>query len=174
MVRRGPYCYDYPRPMVTVDVALFGLAENRFSLLLVRRKNPPFAGRWALPGGFVEMDETLEASARRELREETGVAVSRLNQFRTFGAPGRDPRGRAISVAFLAVVPRDEEAVKAGDDAAHAEWVPLSGVRMLAFDHEGIVKYAVNALRDAATKPDQWDRISNGVGPEQAMAALDG
>ena len=172
MAKKGEYCYPYPRPMVTVDVALFGLKDQRFSLLLIRRGNPPFAGHWALPGGFVEMGEPLGVSARRELQEETGWAVQRLDQFRTFGAPDRDPRGRAISVAFTGVVHRDSGTLRAGDDAAHAEWVRLHEVRMLAFDHEEIVQYAVSTVCDAVTRPERWSRISNGVSPDEAMAAL--
>src|ERR1700737_4987912 len=97
------YTYDYPRPAVTVDVVIV-TREGRPRVLLIRRKNEPFRGMWAIPGGFVDMDESLEDAARRELREETGVRARRLEQLHTFGGPGRDPRGRVISVAYLAEV----------------------------------------------------------------------
>src|SRR5262249_17350665 len=94
------FCYDYPRPAVTVD-AVIVTREERPRVLLIRRQHEPFAGMWALPGGFVDMDETLEASARRELEEESGVRVEALEQLHTFGDPGRDPRGRTVSVVYL-------------------------------------------------------------------------
>src|SRR5260370_16239936 len=94
------FCYEYPRPSVTVDIVLV-TREDKPRVLLIQRKHDPFAGAWAIPGGFVDMDETLEASARRELNEETGLEVGKLEHLHTFGAPGRDPRGRTISVLFL-------------------------------------------------------------------------
>src|SRR5229473_2080865 len=97
------YTYEYPRPAVTVDVIIV-TRERKPRVLLIRRKHEPFTGMWAIPGGFVDMDEALEAAARRELREETGVAVQRLEQLGTFGDPGRDPRCRTISVVYLAQV----------------------------------------------------------------------
>src|SRR5690348_13589260 len=118
------YTYDYPRPSVTVDVVLV-TRERTPRVLLIRRKGDPFAGRWALPGGFIDMDETLEESARRELREETGMEPAELVQLHTFGDPGRDPRGRTISVAYLARIDRDQATATAGDDAAEADWFPL-------------------------------------------------
>src|SRR5579871_6706860 len=109
MSEMEPYCYDFPRPAVTVDVVIV-TREPRPQVLLVRRKNDPYAGRWALPGGFIDMDEGLAAAARRELREETGVEADDLIQLATFGDPGRDPRGRTITVAYLARV--DPQAVR--------------------------------------------------------------
>src|SRR3954447_13631069 len=100
---KGKHCYDYPRPSVTVDVVL-ATRESKPRVLLIRRKKDLFAGRWALPGGFIEMDETLDESARRELKEETGVEAGRLDVLGVYGDPGRDPRGRTISVAYLARV----------------------------------------------------------------------
>lgn len=135
------YCYDYPRPSVTVDIVLL-TREPRPRLLLIRRKHDPFAGAWALPGGFIEMDETLEQSARRELREETGIEVTELVQVYTFGNPGRDPRGRTISVAYLARVDADALNPVAADDAAEVGWFALDALPALAFDHDQIIARA--------------------------------
>src|SRR5436190_23675086 len=99
------YCYDYPRPAVTVDLVLFALDRDALKVLLIRRKHDPFAGCWAFPGGFIEMDETLQAAARRELEEETGVSFrGPLATLGVYAEPNRDPRGRTISVAHVAVI----------------------------------------------------------------------
>jgi 8-oxo-dGTP diphosphatase len=140
------FCYDYPRPAVTVDVVIVTSGRPR-RVLLIRRKHNPFAGRWALPGGFVEMDEALGAAARRELYEETGVEADRLEQLETFGDPGRDPRGRVISVAYLAVVDRRRLKPQAADDAAAVGWHRLAGPPPLAFDHAQILEAARRRLR---------------------------
>src|SRR5262249_34876032 len=132
------YTYDYPRPMVTVDVAIVTTEADR-RVLLIRRKNEPFAGRWAIPGGFIDMDEPLEEAARRELREETGVQRTRLEQLHTFGDLDRDPRGRVISVVYLAQVSGVRIRAKAGDDAAEVAWHSLSRPPQLAFDHAKIL-----------------------------------
>jgi len=134
------FAYDYPRPSVTVDIVLV-TSQREPHVLLIRRKKAPFAGRWALPGGFVDMDETLEESARRELREETGLTVGNLEQLHTFGNPTRDPRGRVISVAFLGRVSQTQSA-HADDDAAAAAWFPLNSLPELAFDHDEILTLA--------------------------------
>jgi 8-oxo-dGTP diphosphatase len=145
------YTYDYPRPAVTVDVAVV-TREPKPRIFLIRRKNPPFAGMWALPGGFIEMDETLEESARRELREETGIAAVRLEQLHTFGDPGRDPRGRTISVVFLARASAARLRPKAADDAAEGAWHPLHRPPPLAFDHRRILTCIRNKLKEAARR----------------------
>jgi 8-oxo-dGTP diphosphatase len=132
------YTYDYPRPSVTVDIALV-TRESQPRILLIRRKRPPFEGMWALPGGFVEMEETLEAAARRELFEETGIKETRLEQVHTFGDPGRDPRGRTISVVYMARVDVSKVKPHAGDDAADAGWHFLDRPPALAFDHKKIL-----------------------------------
>src|SRR5262245_20644179 len=121
---REKYTYDYPRPAVTVDVIIV-TREATPRVLLIRRKHEPFAGSWAIPGGFVEMDEALENAARRELFEETGIRAKNLVQLHTFGDPGRDPRGRTISVAYLAVVDETKIKPRAGDDAAEVGWFSL-------------------------------------------------
>jgi 8-oxo-dGTP diphosphatase len=144
------YTYDYPRPMVTVDVVIV-TTDAKPRVLLIRRKNEPFAGRWAIPGGFVDMDESLEAAARRELREETGIRATRLSQLHTFGDPGRDPRGRVISVVYLARVNGTRLNPKAADDAADVGWHKLSRPPQLAFDHAKILACARRRLK---TKPE--------------------
>src|SRR3954469_21619213 len=138
---KGKYTYDYPRPAVTVDAVLV-TRERPPRVLLIRRKHDPFAGKWALPGGFIDMDETLEESARRELREETGVTAADLTQIGTFGDPGRDPRGRTISVAYLARVKAKDVRPVAADDAAEVGWFALDALPELAFDHAQILARA--------------------------------
>ena len=133
-----PYTYEYPRPMVTVDAVVFRRRAGVSEVLLIRRGRDPFAGCWALPGGFVEMDETLDTAAARELEEETGLTGIALEQFHAFGDPGRDPRGRSIAVAYWGMAPEDA-AVQGGDDAAEAAWFPISALPPLAFDHDGII-----------------------------------
>lgn len=140
------FTYDYPRASVTVDLVVV-TKEAKPRVLLIRRKKPPFAGSWALPGGFIEMDETLEASARRELEEETGVRTGKLIQLATFGDPGRDPRGRTISVVYLAQVEPGQLAPRAADDAAEVGWFALARPPKLAFDHREILKAARTYLR---------------------------
>lgn len=129
------YSYHYPRPSVTVDVIL--VSKNN-SVLLIQRGGEPFKGQWAIPGGFIDMDESLEDACRRELEEETGLNAGKLKQFKTYGDVGRDPRGRTISVVYYSF--QDEESIpKAGDDASHAQWFPLTNLPDLAFDHELIL-----------------------------------
>ncbi len=137
---------DHHYPDVAVDMVIFTVGGDDLAVLLVRRRGEPFAGRWAIPGGFVEEDESLDAAAARELREETGVADVYLEQLYTFGEPHRDPRGRVISVAYYALL-RHPPAATAGDDAADARWFPLRGLPPLAFDHAEILDYALSRLR---------------------------
>jgi 8-oxo-dGTP diphosphatase len=143
---KKPFCYEYPRPAVTVDIVIVGQGARR-RVLLVRRKHEPFAGRWALPGGFVDMDESLEAAACRELYEETGVRAGRLEQLYTFGEPGRDPRGWTISVAYLAQVDPRRLRPRAADDAAEVAWHSLAHPPPLAFDHAQILRVARERLK---------------------------
>ncbi len=140
--KQFPYSYSHPRPMVTVDAVLLAPARGGTQVLLVRRGRPPFEGCWALPGGFVEMGEDLDAAAARELLEETGVSGVALRQLRAFGAPDRDPRGRTISIAYIGFPPAPAP-VRAGDDAASAGWFPVENLPALAFDHLKIVEYAL-------------------------------
>jgi 8-oxo-dGTP diphosphatase len=136
----------YHYPATSVDVVIFTLRADDLQVLLVRRKHAPFEGRWAIPGGFVEADESLEAAARRELKEETGVRDVYLEQLYTFGDPKRDPRGRVVTVAYLALVPAPL-AVQAGDDASDARWWSVYKLPSLAFDHAKILQYALQRLR---------------------------
>ena len=135
-------------PSVTVDLVIFTIAENDLKVLLIRRKQEPFKKRWALPGGFVEMGESLEEAAARELREEVGVENVYLEQLYTFGAPKRDPRGRVISVAYFALVDAERERIVAASDAEDAAWNSVFSSRRLAFDHRKILDYAVWRLRN--------------------------
>lgn len=137
---------DFPKPSVTVDVVIITLRGEELQVLLVKRDLAPYKGRWAVPGGFVHLDESLETAARRELCEETGVIDVYLEQLYTFGDPERDPRGRVISVAYIALVPAPL-AVEAGSDAREARWWPLHALPALAFDHEKIVQLALTRLR---------------------------
>ena len=130
------YTYPYPRPAVTVDAILI---SNQQSVLLIERGREPFKGKWALPGGFVELDEELETACQRELEEETGIRVGELKQFRAYGAVNRDPRHRTISVLFYAFTDH-ELLASAGDDAAKAQWFPLHQLPELAFDHQQILE----------------------------------
>jgi 8-oxo-dGTP diphosphatase len=133
-----PYVYAYPRPALTVDALVLAREKGEWQLLLIRRGKEPFKNLWALPGGFVNMDETLEEACRRELEEETGLQCSKLEQFRVFDALDRDPRHRTISVVFYAIFPQVSE-VMGNDDASDAGWFPLSQLPDLAFDHREII-----------------------------------
>lgn len=137
------YCYEYPRPAVTVDLVAFTFDGDAVRALFIRRKKEPFAGRWAIPGGFVEMDEPIEAAARRELREETGWdATGPVALIGVFGDPGRDPRGRTISLAHATAVRGPCPPVKGGDDASEAAWLDAHRAPELAFDHDAILAAA--------------------------------
>lgn len=140
------YTYKYPRPAVTADCVIFGITDDgERRLLLVQRGRDPFAGMWAFPGGFLEENETLEQCARRELKEETGLdSPVRFEELKSFSAVDRDPRGRTITVAFLAEVPLAQ--VKGGDDAADARWFHLDEIPPLAFDHADILAVALKRL----------------------------
>ncbi|NJK51858.1 MAG: NUDIX hydrolase [Leptolyngbyaceae cyanobacterium SU_3_3] len=143
-----PYTYDYPRPALTVDCVVFGLDDqNILKVLLIQRKIPPFQDQWALPGGFVQMDESLEDAARRELQEETGVAGVFLEQLYTFGDLGRDPRDRVVSVAYYGLVNLTEYPIQAATDAKNTAWFPVASPPSLAFDHPQILATALTRLQ---------------------------
>ncbi len=142
-----PYTYDYPRAALTVDCVILGRAPSGASVLLVRRAHDPFRGSWALPGGFVEIEETLLESARRELEEETGLTRVPLQPLGVFDAVDRDPRERVISMAFYAIVDAKEHAARAGDDAVEVRWFPLDALPELAFDHARIIAAASERTR---------------------------
>ena len=139
--KKKQHCYEHPRPSVTVDIVLFHRTTKRAEVLLIKRARPPFKGLWALPGGFVDEDESLEAAAARELKEETGVRGVRLQQVGAFGDPGRDPRGHTVSIAFAALLESRADA-KADDDAEDAHWHPVARPPQLAFDHKKILRIA--------------------------------
>lgn len=141
------FTYEYPRPSVTVDCVVFGVDESTLKILLIERDVEPFRGKWALPGGFVRLEEDLEAAARRELAEETGVTKLYLEQLYTFGGVERDPRGRVITVSYYALVRLAEHRVKAATDARDAAWVAIDDLPALAFDHRRIVEVARERLR---------------------------
>ena len=144
------FCYDHPRPAVAADIVILSLREGALQVLLVRRGGDPFRGRWALPGGFLQENEDLDACARRETEEETGVRPDRILQFANFSQPDRDPRGRVISVAYLALLRAEDVRLKAGTDADEAAWRPLAETRDLAFDHDAILAAALARLSGEA------------------------
>jgi len=139
------YCYDYPRPAVSADCIIFDKSEGHLNILLVERKNDPFKGMWALPGGFIEEDETVDYGAHRELKEETGLELE-MEQFRAYSEPDRDPRGRIITIAFLAITEKANQEPKAGDDAKNVKWFSISELPLLAFDHQKIIEDALKSL----------------------------
>lgn len=146
MAKQGRYIYDWPRPMVTVDMIVFSVVADDTRVLLIKRGNEPFRGQWAFPGGFVEMDEELIDAAGRELAEETGLCGVELEQMHTFGGIGRDPRGRLISVAFVGIL-NNRPTPEAGDDAAEAKWFDIANLPKMAFDHAKIAEMAIDRLR---------------------------
>ncbi len=148
-----PFCYDHPRPAVTVDLVVFAVLDSELRVLLICRKHDPFAGRWAIPGGFLNIDEPIEAAARRELHEETGLdVVGPVVPIGVFGDPGRDPRGRTISLAHAAVLRQPQVRPQGGDDAEEACWIAPAPTLELAFDHDAILDTALGWLRRGVTE----------------------
>ncbi|QDU75650.1 Bifunctional NMN adenylyltransferase/Nudix hydrolase [Bremerella volcania] len=139
--------YEYPRAALTVDIVVFALDEEDLKVMLIQRDLKPFQGQWALPGGFVHVDETLDAAARRELQEETGLKEIFLEQLFTFGDLDRDPRERVVTVAYYALVNLEGHNVQASTDARNAAWFSLNELPELAFDHATILKAAHERLR---------------------------
>lgn len=140
------YCYKYPHPSVTADCVIFGFDGVSIKVLLIQRGIEPFKGKWAFPGGFMQIDETVEECARRELEEETGLKNASVEQFYTFSDVNRDPRERVITVAHYALVRLSE--VKGGDDATSAQWFAENEIPSLAFDHDRILRMARNCLKE--------------------------
>jgi 8-oxo-dGTP diphosphatase len=132
------YTYKYPRPALTTDAIVFVKENNGTSVLLIERGNEPYKNRWALPGGFVDMDELVETACIRELQEETGLVVEKMTQFKTYDAINRDPRHRTISVVYFAELDKKQN-VAGGDDAKNAQWFPVDSLPELAFDHKQII-----------------------------------
>ncbi|QDV04620.1 Bifunctional NMN adenylyltransferase/Nudix hydrolase [Planctomycetes bacterium Poly30] len=154
------YSYEYPRPSVTVDAVVFGYDAGELRVLLIERGEEPFRGAWALPGGFVGLDEDLDAAARRELREETGIEPVLLEQLRAFGTRGRDPRGHTVTVAFVALVKLGDHSVQAATDAADARWFPANDPPALAFDHAAILQCArAHMIEAVRTRPVGFDLL---------------
>ncbi len=141
------YTYDYPRPALTADVAVLRLVEMP-EILLIQRKEEPFKNNWALPGGFMEMEETLEETARRELMEETSVRAAELIRFDTYDKPGRDPRGRTITQVFVMIWKKEMGQPKAGSDAANLQWFALNELPELAFDHQQILSDVIQMIKE--------------------------
>jgi 8-oxo-dGTP diphosphatase len=141
-----PFTYEFPRPCVTVDAVIFSKQDTGLKVLLIRRGNEPFKEMWALPGGFVEMDETLEEAIIREVQEESGLSGIRFKQLHTFSAVNRDPRHRTISTAFTGFVKKDRVTPEAGDDASEAAWFAADNLPPLAFDHNLVIAIAVEKI----------------------------
>jgi 8-oxo-dGTP diphosphatase len=142
-----PYTYEFPRPALTVDCIVFGLDASHLKIMLIQRGIPPFQGEWALPGGFVRVEESLEDAARRELREETGIENVFLEQLYTFGDVNRDPRERVVTIAYYVLVNLDEYRIQATTDARDAAWFQVAQIPKLAFDHAQIVATARQRLK---------------------------
>lgn len=142
-----PYTYTYARAALTVDCVVFGLDDDGLKILLIQRDLEPFAGRWAFPGGFVRLEETLDAAALRELQEETGLTKVYLEQLATIGDVQRDPRERVVTVAYFALVRLSDHRVQAATDARDAAWFAVDDVPKLAFDHEAILALALTRLQ---------------------------
>lgn len=141
------YTYHYPRPAVCADIIVFTKTKSSIEILLIKRKFNPFKDHWALPGGFLDMDEELDTAAYRELEEETSITSIKLEQFRAFGKIGRDPRGRTVSVIYYGFLPETEKNMAiANSDAAEAKWYNIESLPPLAFDHEEIIKLAKESI----------------------------
>ena len=145
------FTYEYPHPAVTADICIFSIREGTLKVLLIQRLIDPFKDSWAIPGGFIKMDEDLVVGAARELEEETGVKDVPLEQLGAYGAPDRDPRERVITVAFMALVPSDQMVLAAATDAADAQWFDMDELPTLAFDHATILADARARLADKVT-----------------------
>ena len=144
------YTYKYPHPAVTTDCVVFGIDGHKLKILLIERGNDPYKGYWAFPGGFLNMDENAEQGALRELKEETGLALDKVKEFGTYSEVNRDPRERVISIAFYVITKTTE--VKGGDDAAKAQWFALDELPPLAFDHDLMLKNALQKLKEDLMK----------------------
>jgi len=141
------FCYDYPRPAVTTDCVVYGYNDkSELLVLLIERRFDPFKGLWAFPGGFLNMDESAEQCAKRELLEETGIKVDQIQQLYTASGVERDPRGRVISIVFIAKVDMSVLNVVAGDDASNAKWFNTRNIPQMAFDHNEILAIALKQI----------------------------
>lgn len=144
-----PYTYEYPMPAVTVDAVIFRKTDGSSEVLLIRRLNEPFKGQWAIPGGFINIDEELDDAVVRELHEETGIVHHALKQLFTVGTVGRDPRYRTISVIYFGWSDEKAMQVTAGDDAAEVAWFSINELPSLAFDHLEVLKKVLEIIKNA-------------------------
>ena len=143
------YTYEYPRPALTVDIVIFSIRGDKLNVLLVQRGKEPYLGKWALPGGFVNIDESLVSAAARELEEETGIEDVILKQLFTYGDPGRDPRGRVVTVSYYSIIHQDINFQPGGgSDTNQAKWLQIDKLPPLAFDHEDILSCALKTIRN--------------------------
>ena len=161
------YHYQYPHPSVTTDNVIFGFDGTCVSVLLIERRFDPYKGYWAFPGGFLEMDESAEEGARRELMEETGLTTAFVKQFHAFSAPDRDPRERVLTIAYYSLVRMSE--VKGMDDAAQAKWFPLDAVpEKLAFDHAEMLRVAKEEVgKEIRLQSEDWKEMTKGFSEEE-------
>ena len=159
-MKNQKFTYEYPHPAVATDCVVFGFDGYEMRILLIERGIEPYKGMWALPGGFLRMDETAEQCAIRELREETGLSISHVTQIGAFSGIDRDPRERVVSIAFYALAKKTE--VKGGDDAKNAKWIALNALPPLAFDHERILHKALEKIRtDIHFEPIGFELLDN-------------
>lgn len=142
-----PYTYEYPRPAVTTDAVIFRNNGSESEVLLIQREQPPFKGMWAIPGGFIELNEELIDSAKRELKEETGLVDIPLKEFGVYGKVGRDPRHRTITIAYAGILEIDGMKAYANDDAEACDWFNINNLPPTAFDHDLILKDAIEFAR---------------------------
>ena len=148
MNEKGKYVYEWPRPMVTTDAVIFAVTADTIKLLLIKRGHDPYKGKWAIPGGFINIDEELEDAAARELQEETGLTGIHLEQMHTVGTCGRDPRGRQITVVYMGIIKEGLDRIKAGDDAAMVQWFDINNLPPdMAFDHNVVAHFAIEKLK---------------------------
>lgn len=160
--------FQPPLLTMTTDIVIFSIRDDRLEILLIQRGRPPFQGQWALPGGLVEVDEDVDVCAHRELEEETGLKDLELEQFHVFGAPGRDPRGRYVTVAYLTLVRSDRLAPRAASDAAGVDWFAVDALPSLAFDHGAIIAMArQRLLRAIEESPLAFGYLPEGVTLEE-------
>jgi len=146
MNKKDKYCYEYPHPALTVDCIILKKEKTETTILLIKRKHEPFKNTWAFPGGFVDMNETTEEAAKRELKEETGLIIENLMQIKTFSDVNRDPRGRTVSVVYYSEIKTEKIKPKAGDDAKEVSWFSINNLPDLAFDHQKILNFTLVKL----------------------------
>lgn len=166
------YHYKYPHPSVTTDCVIFGFDDNAVKVLLIERGGEPYKGCWAFPGGFLEMEESAEEGAKRELMEETGLATAFVKQFHAFSAPDRDPRERVLTIAYYSLVRLSE--VKGMDDAKEAKWFALDEVPKLAFDHDEMLRLAKEDIsKEIRLATKDWQELTRGFSPEEVKKIED-